>query len=111
MEKGIRQGCPLSPTLFNLMTTDMEVEMGKREKVEGVKLMGERVYSLAYVDDIVLLAEEEQGVKCLIGKAEDYLQRKKLVVNVEKTKVMRFGKGGGRRKDRMEVEMGKGEKK
>jgi len=56
--KGVRQGCPLSPGLFNLLTADLEEYM-RKGGWGGVRLKGERVYTLAYADDIVLLAEEE----------------------------------------------------
>lgn len=63
-----------------------------------VRLGEERVYSLAYADDVVLLAEEEEGIKCLISRLEKYLDEKGLELNREKTKVMRFRKGGERMK-------------
>lgn len=55
----VRQGCPLSPILFNLLIADLE-EM-ERVKWGGVKIGRRRAFSLAYADDIVLLAEEEGG--------------------------------------------------
>lgn len=54
----MRQGCPLSPILFNLLIADLEEEM---ERVKWGKDRGRRVFSLAYADDIILLAEEEGG--------------------------------------------------
>jgi len=49
---------------------------------------------------MVLMAEDEEGMRCMIERLEDYLERKKLEVNVRKTKVMRFRKGGGRMRKR-----------
>ncbi|CAK9801077.1 Retrovirus-related Pol polyprotein from type-1 retrotransposable element R2 (Fragment) [Anthophora plagiata] len=95
--KGVRQGCPLSPILFILLMSDMEEEL-KKGGWGGVKVGGEKVYTLAYADDIAVLAEDEEGMKGLVGRLERYLDGKKLEVNVEKTKVMRCKKGGGRRR-------------
>lgn len=95
--RGVRQGCPMSPYLFNIVMADME-EVMRRGGWGGVKLEGEKVYCLAYADDMVLLAENEEGMVHMLGKLESYLDRKKLEVNVGKTKVMRFRKGGGRMK-------------
>jgi len=76
---------------------DLEEKLG-RVKWEGVKLGKERVFSL--LDDTVLMAEEEKGMRSIIERLEDYLEGKKLEVNVRKIKVMRFRKGGGRMRKR-----------
>jgi len=78
---------------------DLEEELGKVKWGE-VKISKERVFSLLYADDMVLMAEEEEGMRSLIERLEDYLEGKKLEVNVRKTKVMRFRKGGGRLRKR-----------
>lgn len=56
------------------------------------------MYTLAYADDIVLLAEGEDEIKCMMARLERYLDRKRLVLSVEKSKMMRFRKGDGRMK-------------
>jgi len=93
--RGVRQGCLLSPLLFNILMADLEDEMGKI-KWEGVKVGEERVYVLTYADDIVVLAEEEGEMRSLLERIERYLGRKGLELNAEKTKVLRFREGGGR---------------
>lgn len=65
--------------------------------VGGVKLGWRRkVLCLAYADDVVLLADKEEEMKSMLDILEEYLGRKKLELNVEKTKVMRFRKRRGR---------------
>ncbi|XP_067212233.1 golgin subfamily A member 6-like protein 6 [Linepithema humile] len=78
----------------------IEKEMGQ-VKWGGVKLRGRKVYSLAYADDMVLIAEEEEEMKGMMEKLERYLDRKNLELNTEKTKIMRFRKGGGRWKKKV----------
>jgi len=62
----------------------------------GDKSEGKKIYSLAYTDDLVLLAEKEEEIRSMIERLERYLDRKKLELNVEKTKIMRCRRGGGR---------------
>ncbi|KAH0818181.1 hypothetical protein GEV33_004610 [Tenebrio molitor] len=95
--KGVRQGCPLSPSLFAAFIGDIE-EMFRKGQAGGVVVGKEKVWSLAYADDLVVLAREEKGMKEMLGNMEKYMRRKKLTVNVEKSKMMVFRKGGGRRK-------------
>lgn len=57
--EGIRQRCPLSPVLFNLfIIADLEEEMRKK-CWGGIRVGGERIYTLAYADDVVMMAEDE----------------------------------------------------
>ncbi|XP_039312991.1 uncharacterized protein LOC120359478 [Solenopsis invicta] len=93
--RGVRQGCPLSPILFNLLVADLEEEM-RKVKWGGVKIGEVRVYTLSYADDVVLLAEGEGEMKSMLERLERFMDRKGLEVNVEKTKVLRFREGGGR---------------
>ena len=95
--RGVRQGCPLNPSLFTLLLADMDDELEKG-RLRGVKLGGgERVYTLAYADDVAVLAEDEEGMKGMLGKLERYVDGKGLQVNLGKAKVMRFRRGGGGR--------------
>lgn len=93
--RGVRQGCPLRPLVYSILIADLEKEMEKI-KWSGIWIREKRIYSLAYADDIVLLAEDEDKMKSMIGRMEDYMDKKKLEVNVKKAEIMRFKKGGGR---------------
>lgn len=89
--KEVRQGCPLSPSLFILLLADIEVL--KKGGWGGVKLGGRKIYTLAYADDIAIMAEDEEGMKGIMGKLEKYLEEKGMELNVGKTKIMRCRKG------------------
>lgn len=54
----MKQGCPVSPGLFNILTVDLEEVMKKGGWLKG-KAERRKMYTLAYTDDKVLLAEEE----------------------------------------------------
>jgi len=55
-----------------------------------------KIYSLAYADDLILLAEKEEEMRSMIERLEGYLDRKKLEMNVGKTKIMRCRRRDGR---------------
>ena len=54
----------------------------------------QKIFSLAYADDIVLLSERETDMQEMIGALYRYSVRKQLTVNTEKSKMMVFSKGG-----------------
>lgn len=58
----------------------------------------EKAYTLAYADDVAMLAEEEHDMRAMLSRLEKYLERKGMELNPEKTMIMRFRKGGGRMK-------------
>lgn len=72
-----RQGCPLSPLLFNILTANLEEGM-RRVKWGGVRVGGEKLYTLSYADDIVLMAEDEAEMRSMMERLEGYLDRKGL---------------------------------
>lgn len=93
--KGVRQGCPLSPMLFNVLIADIERELG-RDGIRGITVGGKKLRVLGYADDLVILAKGEEEMSWILKRLEGYLERKELVLNTEKTKIIRFRKGRGR---------------
>lgn len=85
MTREVRQRCPLSPLLFNLLMADLKKKMG-RMKWGGVRLGEDRVYTLAYADDMVLVTEGENEMRSMIERLEDYLEGTKMELNTDKTK-------------------------
>jgi len=53
--------------LFNILLADLEEELGKGKGKMG-KVRGEKGFSLAYADDVVLLAEEENEIRSMIER-------------------------------------------
>ena len=90
--RGVRQGCILSPYAFKIFLNDLpEVFDGT---CDPVKLGNERISCLLYADDLVLLSESKQGLQTCLDKLHDYAQKWDLKVNLSKTKIMIFQKGG-----------------
>jgi len=95
---GVRQGESLSPFLFSMYLNDIE-EHFMLNTFEGVNLGILKVFLLLYADDIVLFAESETGLQKGLDLLEQYCTKWKLCVNVNKTKILIFKKGGQNRRN------------
>ena len=58
--KGVRQGCILSPCLFNLYAEYIMSNARLNESQAGIKIAGRNINNLRYADDITLMAESEE---------------------------------------------------
>lgn len=104
IEKEVRQRCPLSLLLFSILISDVEEEM--RKGYEGGVLVGkERIWTLAYADDVIIMArKDEEDMKEMLKRMERYLRKKKLQLSTEKSKMIGFKKGGEEREWKWEGE-------
>ena len=66
--KGGRQGCILSPCLFNLYAEYITRNAGLDEAQVGLKIAGRNINNLIYADDTTLMAESEEELKSLLRK-------------------------------------------
>lgn len=90
--RGLKQGCPLSPLLFALFISDLDVHL-ERNQSGGVVLGRRKLHCLAFADDIAVLAPDAAALKDMIKSLHGFERRKELVINVEKTQVVTFSKG------------------
>ena len=60
--KGVRQGCILSPCLFNFYTESIIRNARLDESQAGIKIAGENINNLRYADDTTLTAESEESL-------------------------------------------------
>ena len=66
--KGVRQGCILSPGLFNLYAEYIMRNAGLDEAQTGIKIARRNINKLRYADNTTLMAESEEELKSLLMK-------------------------------------------
>ena len=86
--KGIRQGCILSPCLFNLYAQYIMRNSGLEEAQAGIKIAGRNINNLRYAVDTTLMAESEEELKSLLMKVKEESEKVGLKLNIQKTKSM-----------------------
>ena len=70
--KGVRQGCILSPCLFNVYAESIMQNAGLDEAQAGIKIAGRNINNLRYADDTTLMAESGEELKsCLMRLKEE----------------------------------------
>ena len=85
--KGVRQGCILSPYLFNLYVEYIMRNAGLEEAQAGIKIAGGNISNPRYADDTTLMAESEE-LKNLLMKVKVENEKVGLKLNIQKTKTM-----------------------
>ena len=88
--KGVRQGCILSPCLFNFYAEYIMRNAGLEEAQAGIKIAGRNINNLRYADDTTLMAEIEE-LKSLLMKGKEENEKVGLKLNIQKTKIMASG--------------------
>ena len=89
--KGVRQGCILSPCLFNFYAEYITRNAGLVEAQAGIKIAGRNINNLRYEDDTTLIAESEEELKSLLMKVKEECEKAVLKFNIQKTKIMASG--------------------
>ena len=89
--KGVRQGCILSPCLFNLYAEYIMRNAGLEETQTGIKIAGTNINNLRYADDTTLMAESEEELRSLLMKVKEESEKVGLKLNIQKTKITASG--------------------
>ena len=89
--KGVRQGCILSPCLFNFYAEYLMRNAGLEETQAGIKITVKNINNLRYADGTTLMAESEEELKSLLMKVKEESEKAGLKFNIQKMKIMASG--------------------
>ena len=89
--KGVRQGCILSPCLFNLYAEYIEGNARLDEAQGGIEISGRHTNNLRYADDTTLMAKSKEELKSLLMKVKEENEKAGLKLSIQKTKIMASG--------------------
>ena len=102
--KGVRQGCILSPCLFNLYAEYIIGKGGLDEAQARIKIAGRNINNLRYADDTTPMAESKEGLKGLLMRVKEESEKPGLKLNSQKPKIMASGPITSRQREGEKVE-------
>ena len=89
---GLKQGCPLSPMLFNLYIDDIDEIYD--ESCSPVEFQDTKLNHFLYADDLVLLSLTSEGLQNCLDRVHNFAKNKRLTVSITKSKTMVFNQAG-----------------
>ena len=87
---GVKQGCPLSPFLFNLVLDSLLFRLN--DKKYGVDINGHKTNALAFADDLVLMTSSKYEMQASLNFVNDFFTRLSMQLNPSKCETLRLAK-------------------
>ena len=92
--RGVRQGCCISPMLFNIYAEAMMTEAMEGIE-EGIKVGGKLIQDVRFADDQGMIASTEKGLQKIMDKLNATAENFGMKINTKKTKVMKVSRNVG----------------
>ena len=86
--KGVRQGCILSPGLFNSYAEYIMQNARLDESQAGIKIAERNINHIRYAEDSTLMAESEEGLKSFLMRVKEESEKAGLKLSIQNTKIM-----------------------
>lgn len=87
IKRGVKQGCPLSPKLFNMVMDEL---LSSLPDQYGVEFAGEKICNLAFADDIVLISPSVPNMARMLGLVNTFGEAHGLQLNPRKCQALRL---------------------
>ena len=87
IERGVRQGCIVSPSLFNIYSENIMREVTENTSA-GITIGGRKINNLRYADDTKLLCESKEDLMELLTRMQHLSKENGLLLNTRKTKII-----------------------
>ena len=84
LRKGVRQGCILSPCLFNFYAEYITQNARLDEPQAGIKIAGRNINNFRYADGTTLMTESKEELKNLLMKGKEESEKAGLKLNIQK---------------------------
>ena len=92
--QGVKQGCILSPLLFNIFLSDLQAKIDAPEHHAPLLDNDHPISCLIWADDLLLLSRSESGLSKMLQNLNEYTSTNGMHINIDKTKVMTFNRTG-----------------
>ena len=91
LQRGVRQGDPLSPYLFIIAAEILEIAIRNRSDIQGIKIGQDEFKLVQYADDLTVFVPDIESAKCIFELLEFFETCSGLRVNFSKTEAMWIG--------------------
>ena len=92
--QGVRQGCILSPLLFNIFISELPEILDKDENEPAMIGNHTKISSILWADDLVMISKSKEGLTKMLHDLSKFSAENGLKINADKTKCMIFNKTG-----------------
>ena len=89
---GLKQGCPLSPMLFNLYIDDINSVLD--DACDPIEFQNIKINQFLYADDLVIISQSKEGLQRCLNKLYIFAETKDLTISINKSKTMTFNHAG-----------------